>query len=105
MGFNQLGKLAVRLQTLPFQTIFPALEEGTRTPFGAVVPELSESFLENVGRVQTTVGLEQFLQGASSIQTQVLTSREQGIMLSLDVAPVLTAEALVLTAPDFIESL
>jgi len=32
-----------------------------RTPFSTVVPELPESFLENVCRVQTAVGLEQFL--------------------------------------------
>ncbi len=60
MGFNQLGKLPIRLQSLPFQAVFPALEEGTRAAFAAVVPELSEGFLEDVGRVQTPVGLEQF---------------------------------------------
>ena len=105
MGFNQFGKLPIRRQSLPFKAIFPAFEKGTRAAFGAVVPELSEGFLGDVGRVQTPVGLEQFIQGASSIQTQVLASREQCKTLALDVAPVLAAAALVLTAPDFIEGL
>ena len=89
MGFNQLGELPIGLQSLPFQAVFPALEKGARATLGAVVPELSEGFLEHVGRVQTPVGLEQFFQGASAIQTQVLAPREQGITLALDVAPVL----------------
>ena len=75
MGFNQLGKLPIRLQSLPFQAVFPALEEGARAAFGAVVPELSEGFLEDVGGVQTPVGLEQFFQGSPPIQTQVLAAR------------------------------
>ncbi len=105
MGFNQFGELPVRFQTLPFQAVFPALEEGTSATLGTVVPELSEGFLEDVGRVQASVGLEQFSQGAPPIQAQVLATREQGIALALDVAPVLVTEAFVLTAPDLIEGL
>ncbi|MCU7850132.1 MAG: hypothetical protein KZQ89_19515 [Candidatus Thiodiazotropha sp. (ex Lucinoma kastoroae)] len=62
MGFNQPGKLPIRFQSLPFETLFPALEKGTRSAFGALIQELSEGFLEDVGRVQTPVGQEQFLQ-------------------------------------------
>ncbi len=105
MGFNHLSELPIRLQPLPLQALFPPLKEGARAPFGAVVPELSKSFLEDLGRVQTAVGLEQFLQGPSPIQAQVLAPREQGITLALDVAPVLATETLVLAAPDFIEGL
>jgi len=103
MGFNQLGKLSVWLQTLPFQTVFPSIEECTGATFSTVVPELSKIFLEDVGCVQTPVGLKQLLQGASSIQVQILAAREQRITLTFDVAPVLAAETFVLTAPDFIE--
>lgn len=63
--------------------------------------ELSEAFLEDVGRIQTPVGLKQ----PSSIQTQILVSREQGVPLAHDVMPVLTAETFVFTMPDFIEGL
>ena len=93
MGFNQLGKLSIRLQSLPFQAVLPSFKEGAGTALGSVIPELAEGFLEEVGGVQTPVGLEQFFQGSSAIQTQVLASREQGISLALDVTPVLAAEA------------
>ena len=85
MGFNQLGKLPIRLQSLPFQAVFPTLEKGTCATLGAVVSELSEGFLEKVGCIQTPVGLERFFQSPPSIQTQVLVSREQCITLALDV--------------------
>ena len=105
MGFNHFGKLSVWFQTLPFQTVFPSLEEGTGTTFGTVVPELSEGFLEDVGRVQTPISLEQFFQSASSIQTQVLAPGEQCITLPLDVTPVLATETFVLISPDLIKGL
>ena len=105
MGLNELGELAIRFQALPFQAVFPALEKSPRAALGTVVPQLAEGFLEDVGGVQTPVGLEQLLQCASAIQIQVLASREQSISLALDVAPVLAAEAFVLIAPDFIEGL
>ena len=60
MGFNQFGTLPIRLQSLPFQTVFPAFEKRACASFGAIVPELSEAFLEDIGRIQTPVGLEQF---------------------------------------------
>ena len=105
MGFNQLGKLPIRLHSLPFQAVFPAFEKGARATFGTVVPELSEGFLEDIGRVQTPISLEQFFQGASSIQTQILAPGEQRITLALDVTPVLATETFVLTAPDLIKGL
>ena len=64
-----------------------SFKEGAGTALGSVIPELAEGFLEEVGGVQTPVGLEQFFQGSSAIQTQVLASREQGISLALDVIP------------------
>ena len=105
MGFNHLGKLSVWFQTRPFQTVFLALEEGTSTAFGTVVPELSEGFLEVVGRVQTPISLEQFFKGTSSIQTQVLAPGEQCITLALGITPVLATETFVLIAPDLIRGL
>ena len=75
MGGNQLGKLPIWLQSLPVQAVLPALEKGTCSAFGVVVPQLSEAFLEDVGGVQPPVGLNQCFQGPSSIRTQVLTPR------------------------------
>ena len=105
MEFNQLGKLLVRFEPLPFQAVLPSFKEGAGTALGSVIPELAEGLLQQIGGVQTPVGLQQFFQGSSAIQTQVLASRQQGILLALDVTPVLAAEAFVLTAPDFIEGL
>ena len=105
VGFNHCSELPVRLQSLPLQAVLPALEEGAGTPFGPVVPQLAESFLEQIGRVQTPVGLEQLFQGPSAVQTQVLAPRQQRITLALDVAAVLAAEPLVFPAPDLVQSL
>ena len=63
MGFNQLGKPSIRLQSLPFQAVLPSFKEGAGTALGSVIPELAEGFLEEVGGVQTPVGLEQFFSG------------------------------------------
>jgi hypothetical protein len=43
---------SVRCQTLPFQAVLPALEEGTRTALGAIAPQLAKLLLEQIGRVQ-----------------------------------------------------
>ena len=72
MAVDQLGKFSVRRQTLPFQALLPTLEEGPRTAFSPVVSELAELLLEQVGRVQASIGLQQFLQGAPPVQAQVL---------------------------------
>jgi len=37
IGFNQLGKLPIRRQSLPFKAIFPAFEKGTRAAFASYV--------------------------------------------------------------------
>jgi hypothetical protein len=42
---------------------------------------LSEGFLEDVGRIQPPVGLQQFFKAHLPFQTQILASREQGIMI------------------------
>jgi hypothetical protein len=58
MGFNQLGELPVRFQTLPFQAVFPAFEKSPGTAFATVVPQLGEGLLENLRSVQAPVRLE-----------------------------------------------
>jgi hypothetical protein len=55
---NHSGKLLVRFQPLPLEAVFPALKEGASTALGAVVPELSEGLLQNIGGVQASIGLE-----------------------------------------------
>ena len=105
MGFNQFGKLLTGHQPLPFQAVFPTFEKSECASFGTVAPEISKAFLEDIGRVQTPVGLEQFFQRISSKYAQILASRKQGITLAFDVTLILTTESFVFTTSDFIESL
>ncbi len=74
VGVNQRRKLSIRLQALPPQTVLLAFEKDPGTPFGAVVPTLAEGFLEEVGRIQPPVSLQQFFQRPPAIQTEVLAS-------------------------------
>ena len=47
MGFNQLGKPSIRLQSLPFQAVLPSFKEGAGTALGSVIPELAEGSLRH----------------------------------------------------------
>ena len=59
---DHLGELLVGLQALPFQLRPPVLEELPRPRLAAVVPQLAEGFLEQVGGVQPFVRAEQELE-------------------------------------------
>ena len=52
MGLNHTGELLVRMQALPFEAVFPTSEKGASAAFGAVIPELPEGLLQNIGGVQ-----------------------------------------------------
>lgn len=96
MVLKHPGKLAVRSQTLPFQAVFPVLEKSSGVTFATVVPKLSEGFLEDVGRVHMSVGLEHwstsFFRTLRPSQAQILAPGKQRVTRALDVTPVLTAE-------------
>ena len=74
-------------------------------PGRSVVPELLERLLEQVGRVQPLVGLEQQLQRLSSPEGQVLPARQQGVLLPLDEAAFLSREAGVFALADLVHGL
>ena len=67
MGLNHTGELLVRMQALPFEAVFPTSEEGASAAFGAVIPELPEGLLQNIGGVQAPVGLEQLFECAATV--------------------------------------
>ena len=52
MGLNHTDELLVRMQALPFEAVFPTSEKGASAAFGAVIPELPEGLLQNIGGVQ-----------------------------------------------------
>ena len=56
---NHGGEFLVGPQALPLEGRPPVLEEAARPALAAVVPELAEGFLEQVGGVQPLVGGEQ----------------------------------------------
>ena len=87
MPVDHFGELLVRLQALPFECGAPVLEEATSPALPLVVPELPKLLLEDVGRAQSLVGLEQQLQTPAPIRRQVLPMRQQRVLLALDEAP------------------
>src|SRR6266545_3250441 len=56
VALNHRGELLVGAQALPLEGRPPVLEEAARPALPAVVPELAERLLEQVGRVQALVG-------------------------------------------------
>jgi hypothetical protein len=71
MESNHLGKLSVRLQTLPLQAVSAPIEAGTCAVLTRLIPELPEAFL--------------LFRACPPIQTQVLTSQEQCVALALEI--------------------
>ena len=56
MTIDQLGKLLVGLEPLPFQARAPILKEASRPALAFVAPQLIEALLEDIGRVEPLVG-------------------------------------------------
>ena len=90
-------------EPLPLEALSPALEEGAGPALGLVAPELAEGLLEQVGGVQSLVGLEQLGEGAAVVEGEVLAVGEQGVALPLDEGAGLGGEAAVLTTADLVE--
>src|SRR6266581_1800602 len=103
MSINHLSEFLVGFQALPLQARAPVLEESPRPPFALVVPELAEGLLEQVCRVQALVGRQQRLERLSAFQGKVLVTREQRVLLPLDVPAVLAAEPRVLALSYLVE--
>ena len=78
---------------------------ASRPSLGLVVPELPEGFLQQVGHVESLVGLEKLVQSPLSLQREVLAVREKGVALTLDEGPIPTRKAVVLASPHLVESI
>ena len=100
---NHRGELLVGPQALPLEGGPPVLEEAARPALPAVVPELAERLLEQVGRVQALVGRQQRLERAPAAEGQVLAVRQQGVLLPLDEPALPPGHAGVLALADLIE--
>jgi len=105
MAFDHASKLAVGFQPLPLQGVLPTLEESPCAAFGAVVPQLPEGLLEQIGGIEPLVSGEQFLEGVAAVQGEVLAAGKQHIAIALDVGAVLASQALVLASTHFVEGI
>ena len=91
MGHNPIpvpvyhvGELLIRCQTLPLQGGPPVLEEFAGPGGMCVIPQLSEGFLEYIGRVESPVGRQQKPETSAAIGLEMLTVCQQSIFLSFD---------------------
>jgi hypothetical protein len=105
MPVDHRGEFLVRREPLPLQARAPVLEEASCPTLALVAPQLAETLLENIGRVEPLVGRQQCLQRPLAVKREVLLAREQGVFLALDVAPVAALQPRVLALADRIQSL
>ncbi len=77
---------------------------GASATFSAVVPKLAEGFFEDIGCMQTPVGLKQLFQGAFHPGSGSLIVRA-GHNADSEVTPVLATERFVFTMLNFIKGL
>lgn len=61
MALDQASKLAVGFQPLPLQGVLPTLEESPCAAFCAVVPQLPEGLLEQIGGIGRLLAASSFL--------------------------------------------
>ena len=105
MTLDHLSELLVRRQPLPLEARAPVLEEAPRPALTLVTPQLAEGLLEQIGRIEALVRCQQGLQCLPAIEVQVLAVRQQGVLLSLDIAPVFAGQPGVLALAHLIERL
>src|SRR3990172_2329139 len=103
VALDHLRELLEGLEPLPLERGAPVLEEAPRPGLALIAPELTEGFLEQVGRVQALVRGEQELQALPALEGQILAVRQQRVLLALDEAPVLAGEPGVLALAHRVE--
>src|SRR5574337_783711 len=84
MTLDHLSKLLVGPEPLPFERRLPVLKEPPGPTFALVAPQLTERLLEQIGAVQSLVGMEQSLQRLAAFKSQILPARQQRVLLPLD---------------------
>jgi hypothetical protein len=105
IALNHLSKLLVRLQALPLQGGSPVRKETACPAFLLVIPQLAKRLLEQVSGLQPLVGVEQFLEGAAAIESQIFPPRQQRILLPLDELAVLPSQAGIFALSHLVQGL
>ena len=107
--FDHCSEFLVGFEALPLQACPPVLEEAPCPALALVLPELTDGprpatgLPEQVRRIQSLVRREHLLERLSALQREVLATREQRVLLALDVAAVLAAESAVLGLAHLVE--
>ena len=89
---NHASKCLVRFQPLPLQRLLPVFKESSRPNLTLVVPQLTEQFLEHIGRIQALIGPQKFGQRTTAIQAEIGLVGKQGVFLTFDKLAVLAGE-------------
>src|SRR5215467_2436921 len=105
VAVDHIGEALVGSEALPFEAGSPVVEEAPRPALAPVVPELAEGLLEDIGGVEALVGGQQNLEGAFTLQGEVFMARQQIVLLPLDEASILAAEAGVFGLAHLVERL
>ena len=103
VSFDHAGECLVGFQPLPAERTLPSFVKSFGIDGGVVAPELSELFFEQVGFIESSVGLEEQFQGRTSIAIEVLFVRQQSIFLTFNITSGIALEAFVLALADLVE--
>ena len=99
------GELLEGFEPLPFEGFLPMVDEPPGPPFSAVPPQLTERFLEQVGRLEPLVGGEQLPQPLAPRQREILPAGEKVVPLPLDERAVLSRQPVVFGSANLVEGL
>src|SRR5271157_2127648 len=99
------AKPLVGLEPLPHEAGAPVVEETPRPTLASVVPELAERLLQQASGVEPLVGSQQQRKRALAVQAEIVAMRQQRVLLALDEAPILAAQARVFGFAHLVEGL
>jgi hypothetical protein len=69
---DHVGEPLVWLEPLPFEAGPPIVEEAPRPALAAVVPELAERFLQQIGGVEALIGGQQQRERAFAVEREIV---------------------------------
>src|SRR5271166_2896218 len=99
------AKPLVGLEPLPHEAGAPVVEETPRPTLASVVPEVAERLLQQASGVEPLVGSQQQRKRALAVQAEIVAMRQQRVLLALDEAPILAAQARVFGFAHLVEDL
>ena len=99
---DHVGEFLKGSESAPAELRFPVVEKFSGPCGIFVVPQLPERFFQQVGFVESAIGLEQEPQRASAVQIEVGVVRQEGISLAFDESSVFRAHSLIFDAPDVV---